>query len=270
MAFPLQLVLGIVGNLTSLALYLSPMATFWGIYKLRSNQEYSGLPYVRTLFTCALWLLYGAPFVKPHSTLLLTVNGAGFVLEIFYVLSFLIFASEKTKVKILRLTIAMTMAFIILVGVTIFVLHKHSTRQLVAGILCVILSIFMYASPLAVLGLVIKTKSVEYMPFLPSLFNTLNTLVWSGYSVISRDIFLAVPNGIGFLLAIIHLTVYFIYRNSNTVLPASTELIPQTKKIDGGFDLPIQTLVPAEKLKFNKVAVVEAIIVDCYPKFNPK
>ncbi|KAH9319847.1 hypothetical protein KI387_021616, partial [Taxus chinensis] len=124
-------------NLTSLALYLSPMATFWGIYKLRSNQEYSGLPYVRTLFTCALWLLYGAPFVKPHSTLLLTVNGAGFVLEIFYVLSFLIFASEKTK------------------------------------------------------GLVIKTKSVEYMPFLPSLFNTLNTLVWSGYSVISRDIFLA-------------------------------------------------------------------------------
>ncbi|KAH9319845.1 hypothetical protein KI387_021614 [Taxus chinensis] len=261
MAFPLQLVLGIIGNLTSLALFLSPMATFWGIYKLRSTQKYSGLPYVCTLFTCAFWLLYGAPFVKPHSTLLLTINGAGFLLEIFYVLSFLIFASKKKKMKTLRLIIAMTMAFIMLVVVTIFAMHTHSARQLVAGILCVILSIFMYASPLAVVGLVIRTRSVEYMPFLPSLFNTLNTLVWSGYSVISRDIFLAVPNGIGFLLGIIQLTVYFIYRNSNPVLPASAEL-PQTKKTDGGFELPIQILIPVEKSKNNKVVSVDTLIAD--------
>ncbi|KAH9319849.1 hypothetical protein KI387_021618, partial [Taxus chinensis] len=53
-------------------------------------------------------------------------------------------------VKTLQLTIAMTMAYIILVAVSIFVLHTHSARQLVAGILCVMLSIFMYASPLAI------------------------------------------------------------------------------------------------------------------------
>ncbi|KAH9319844.1 hypothetical protein KI387_021613, partial [Taxus chinensis] len=261
MAFPLQLVVGIIGNLTSLALFLSPMATFRAIYKLKSTQEYSGIPYVCTLFTCALWLLYGTPFVKPHSTLLLTINGAGFVLEIFYVMSFLIFASEKKKVKTLRLTIAMTVAFVMLVLVTIFVLHTHSARQLVAGILCVILSIFMYASPLVVVGLVIRSKSVEYMPLLPSLFNTLNALVWSGFSLITRDIFLTVPNSVGFLLGLIQLTVYFIYRNSKSILPTSTE-VPVTKKVDGACAMPIEIILPVQISKVAKVVAVEAIIVD--------
>ncbi|KAH9319843.1 hypothetical protein KI387_021612, partial [Taxus chinensis] len=254
-------------NITSLALFLSPMPTFWGIYKLKSTQDYSGLPYVCTLFTCALWLLYGSPFVKPHSTLLLTINGAGFFFEILYVLSFLIFATKKKKMKTLRLTLAVMMAFLTVVLVTLFVLHTHSSRQVVTGILCVILSIFMYASPLAVVGLVIKTKSVEYMPFLTSLFNTLNALVWSGYSVITRDIFLAVPNGIGFLLGIFQLTIYFIYRNSNPVLPASPDL-PETKKIDGGFELPIQIIVPVEKSKIVKVVAVDVFMDEIKQPMN--
>jgi solute carrier family 50 protein (sugar transporter) len=40
--------------------------------------------------------------------------------------------------------------------------------------------------------MVIRTRSVEYMPFLLSLFNLLNGAVWSGYSIVTRDIFVAV------------------------------------------------------------------------------
>ncbi|GLJ19394.1 hypothetical protein SUGI_0349460 [Cryptomeria japonica] len=244
MAFSVRLVVGVIGNITSLALYLSPMTTFWGIYKLKSTQAYSGLAYVCTLFNCCLWLLYGAPFVKPHSTLLLTINGAGFILEIFYLLSFLTFAPKQEKVKTVRLTIAMMVAFLSVVAVTLCALHTYSTTQLVAGTLGVILSIVMYASPLSVVGDVIRTKSVKYMPFLVSLFSTLNALVWSAYSVMARDIVIAVPNGIGFLLGITQLVVYLIYRSSESVLPISTELqeLPETKKIDDAFDLPIHIL----------------------------
>ena len=52
-----------------------------------------------TLFNCAPGLLYGSPFVKPHSTMILTINGAGFVLETFYLISFLTFAPRKKKVN---------------------------------------------------------------------------------------------------------------------------------------------------------------------------
>ncbi|XP_059075522.1 bidirectional sugar transporter SWEET5-like [Cryptomeria japonica] len=179
------------GNITSLALLLSPMTTFWEIYKLKSTQEYSGLIYVCTLFNCCLWVLYGAPFVKPHSTLLLTINGAGLFLEIFYLLSSLTFAPKQKKMKTVRLAVAMMVAFVMVVAVTIYALHTYNVRQLLVGTLGVILSIVMYASPLSVVGDVMRTKSVKYMPFLVSLFSTLNALVWSVYSVIAKDIFIA-------------------------------------------------------------------------------
>ncbi|XP_059074811.1 bidirectional sugar transporter SWEET3b-like [Cryptomeria japonica] len=148
----------------------------------------------------------------------------GFVLEIFYLLSFLTFAPKQEKAKTVRLAIAMMVSFVMVVAVTIYAMHTHSVRQLLVGTLGVILSIVMYASPLSVVGAVIKTKSVKYIPFLVSLFSTLNALVWSAYSVMAKNIFIAVPNGIGFLLGIAQLVVYFIYRSSEPVLPVSTEL----------------------------------------------
>jgi len=71
-----KLFIDIIGNATSLALYSSPMSTFWRIYKFKSTKEYSGPPYVFTLFNCCVGLLYGSPFVKPHSTMILTINSA--------------------------------------------------------------------------------------------------------------------------------------------------------------------------------------------------
>lgn len=48
--------------------------------------------------------------------------------------------------------------------------------------------------------MVIKTKSVEYMPFLLSLFVFLNATVWFAYAIIPEiDIFIAVRQSIPFL-----------------------------------------------------------------------
>lgn len=169
------------------------MVTFWGIYKQKSTLEYSEYPYVFTLFNCALGLLYGSPFVKPHSTMILTINGAGFVLETFYLISFLIFAPRKKKVMTLRLICGLIMAFVMEVAITIFVLHTYRLRQMVVDSVGVGLSIIMYASPLCVVKFVIKTKSVECMPFLISLFNFLNALAWVAYSIVTRDLFIGTP-----------------------------------------------------------------------------
>ncbi|KAI5058589.1 hypothetical protein GOP47_0026759 [Adiantum capillus-veneris] len=219
MPFDLKLVFGMVGNATATALFLSPLPTFYKIVKKRSTEEFSGLPYVCTLFNCLLWVLYGLPFIKPHSMLILTINGFGVALELVYIVIFLTYAAKQKKMQMMKWILAVVVAYSVVILVVLLGLHSLTTRQLAAGSMCVVVAIAMYASPLSVMGLVIKTRSVEYMPFLLSLFNFLNGAVWSGYSIVTRDIFVAIPNGLGCLSGIAQLVLYAIYRNAEPIRP---------------------------------------------------
>jgi len=50
-----------------------------------------------TLLNCALWVLYGTPFVHPNTLLVLTVNGVGLLFETVYTIFFLIFCKNKNE-----------------------------------------------------------------------------------------------------------------------------------------------------------------------------
>ncbi|MBA0751961.1 hypothetical protein Gogos_000844, partial [Gossypium gossypioides] len=105
-------------------------------------------------------------------------------------------------------------------AVALFAVHKN-TRLTFVGILCTALTIGMYASPLSAMSTVVKTKSVEYMPFLLSLFLFLNAGVWSAYAVLVKDIYIGVPNAVGLFLGSAQLILYVIYKNK----PVSTNPI---------------------------------------------
>ncbi|RYQ89400.1 hypothetical protein Ahy_B09g096069 isoform B [Arachis hypogaea] len=63
---------------------------------------------------------------------------------------------------------------------------------------------------------VIKTKSVEYMPFWLSLTNFLNGVCWTTYALIHPfDIYVLVSNGIGALSGLIQLILYACYCSYN-------------------------------------------------------
>ncbi|KAL4370219.1 hypothetical protein AHAS_Ahas06G0043900 [Arachis hypogaea] len=59
---------------------------------------------------------------------------------------------------------------------------------------------------------VIKTKSVEYMPFLLSLFMFLNAGAWALYSLLVRDFYIGIPNFVGLILGLAQITVYLRYK----------------------------------------------------------
>ncbi|KAK4751971.1 hypothetical protein SAY87_020769 [Trapa incisa] len=143
--------------------------TFKRILKSRSTENFSGIPYVMTLLNCLLSAWYGLPFVSPNNLLVSTINGTGAAIESIYVLVFIIFAPKKEKGKILGLLTFVIAVFSTVAFVSLFALHGHS-RKLFCGLAATIFSIIMYASPLSIMRLVIKTKSVEFMPFFLSLF----------------------------------------------------------------------------------------------------
>ncbi|PKA56660.1 Bidirectional sugar transporter SWEET1 [Apostasia shenzhenica] len=184
-------VFGIFGNATALFLFLSPTITFRRIIKNKSTEDFSGVPYSMTMLNCLLSAWYGLPFVSPNNMLVWTINGTGALLEAIYVLIFLVYAPRKLKVRMFGL-LALASSVFAAVALTSVLALQGNTRKLFCGFAAAIFSICMYASPLSIMRLVIKTKSVEFMPFFLSLFVFFCGTSWFIYGLLGRDPFIIV------------------------------------------------------------------------------
>ncbi|PON74486.1 SWEET sugar transporter [Parasponia andersonii] len=216
----LHFIFGVFGNAFALFLFLAPTITFRRILKNKSTEQFSGIPYVMTLLNCLLSAWYGLPFVSPNNILVSTINGTGAAIESIYVLAFIIFAPKREKAKILGLFAFVLTVFAAVALVSLFALD-HKPRKLFCGLAATIFSIIMYASPLSIMRTVIKTKSVEFMPFFLSLFVFLCGTSWFIYGLLGGDPF--VPNGFGCGLGATQLILYFIYRDKGTSKQATPE-----------------------------------------------
>ncbi|CAK8563053.1 unnamed protein product [Lathyrus sativus] len=207
----IRTVIGIIGNAISFCLFMSPLPTFIKIWKAKSVQDFKPDPYVVTILNCAMWTFYGMPFITESNTLVITINGFGFFLEIVYTSIFFAYSNGSKRKKIL---LALLVEVIFLAVVIVIVMHfinNQKDRRLVVGFICIIFNILMYFSPLTVMRQVIRTKSVKYMPFLLSLANFLNGGVWTTYALLKWDPFIAVPNGLGALSGLAQLILYGVY-----------------------------------------------------------
>ncbi|KAK7393832.1 hypothetical protein VNO78_22396 [Psophocarpus tetragonolobus] len=208
-------VVAIIGNIISACLFLSPVGTFVGIWKKGSVEEYSVVPYLATLINCMVWTLYGLPMVHPNSSLVLTINSAGCVVELIYIILFFFFSDRPQRLK-LFLCLFLELIFIAVLSLFTFTfLHSFNNRSALVGTICILFNIAMYASPLSVMKMVITTKSVEYMPFFLSLASFGNGVSWTIYALIPFDPFVAIPNGIGTAFSVAQLILYAIYYKSS-------------------------------------------------------
>ncbi|PKA49290.1 Bidirectional sugar transporter SWEET5 [Apostasia shenzhenica] len=209
-------IVGIIGNATTLFLFLSPMPTFLKIWRKKAVEQFSPAPYLAAVLNCSFWVLYGLPFIHPNTFLVVTINGTGLVLEGIYLTLFFLFSPEELKLKVLKL-LTFELVFIAAVSAMVLTLvHTHDVRSFIVGIFCVIFSCCLYASPLSIIKLVIQTKSVKYMPFWLSLMSFVNGLCWTLYALIKFDVFIMVPNGMGALLGFIQLLLYACYCRRTT------------------------------------------------------
>ncbi|XP_029128968.1 bidirectional sugar transporter SWEET5 [Cajanus cajan] len=203
--------LGVVGNIISFGLFMSPVPTFVSIWKAKSVQDFKPDPYIATLLNCAVWSFYGMPYVSEDNILVLTINAFGLCLELFYILMFLIYSTREQRKKIMLVVLGEIIFVALLVTLLMTLVHTPKKRKLIVGPICIVFNIIMYASPLTVMRLVIQTKSVKYMPFLLSFTNFANGIAWTVYAILKWDPFVVIPNSLGTLSGLLQLSLYAIY-----------------------------------------------------------
>ncbi|KAL8532881.1 hypothetical protein ACS0TY_009183 [Phlomoides rotata] len=209
---PWAFTFGIFGNIISILVYLAPLPTFIRIHKEKSTMGFDSLPYAVALFSAMLWMYYA--LLNTNAILLISINLFGCIIQSIYISIFLFYASKKARThaaKVLGLMNVGLLALIFLL--TFFIFPSSHIRIQVVGWICVVVSVTVFAAPLSIVVQVVRTRSVEFMPFPLSFFLTLSAIMWFAYGLFQKDICVALPNVVGFFLGMLQMLVYGIFRN---------------------------------------------------------
>ncbi|KAM3752093.1 hypothetical protein ACB098_04G162900 [Castanea mollissima] len=213
---PLVFTFGILGNIISFVVFLAPVPTFVRVCKKKSTEGFQSVPYVVALFSAMLWLYYAS--LKSNEILLITANTVGFVVETIYIAIYIVYAPKQARMFTLRLLILMNFGGFCSILLLSHFLAQGDTRVRVLGWVCVAFSVSVFAAPLSIMRVVIRTKSVEFMPFYLSLFLTLSAIIWFLYGVLQKDLYVGLPNILGFIFGVLQMVLYMIYKNYKTVV----------------------------------------------------
>lgn len=209
---PVVFAVGILGNILSFLVTLAPVPTFYRVYKKKSTESFQSVPYVVALLSAMLWLYYALLSVD---LLLLSINTIACVVESVYLAIYLTYAPKPAMAFTLKLLCTMNMG---LFGAMVAFLQFYvdgQRRVSIAGGVGSAFAFAVFVAPLTIIRQVIRTKSVEFMPFWLSFFLTVSAVAWFFYGLLMKDFFVAMPNVLGLLFGLAQMALYFVYRNRN-------------------------------------------------------
>ncbi|KAL0534441.1 hypothetical protein IC582_028732 [Cucumis melo] len=156
--------------------------TFRRVIRNKTTEQFSGLPYIYALLNCLICLWYGTPLT--FTPLICSIS-----------------------IKMLGLLLGVFGLFIVIVIGSLQITDLPLQRNVVGILSCASL-VSMFSSPLFIINLVIRTKSVEFMPFYLSLSTFLMSISFFLYGLFNYDLFVYAPNGIGTMLGSVQLVLY--------------------------------------------------------------
>ncbi|XP_073037628.1 bidirectional sugar transporter SWEET14-like [Primulina eburnea] len=218
----LVFVFGLLGNIVSFMVFLAPVPTFHKIYKKKSTEGFQCVPYVVGLFSAMLWIYYA--FFKPDTTLLITINSVGCVIQTVYICLYIFYAPKLAKIQAVKLLLLVNIVGFGLIVLLTHFLTNDLNRDNVVGWICLVFSLCVFVAPLSVVRQVIRTKSVEFMPFFLSFFLTLSAVMWFFYGLLRKDYNIAIPNVLGFSFGVLQMILYITYKNAKKVVIENVEI----------------------------------------------
>ncbi|CAA0839328.1 Bidirectional sugar transporter SWEET9 [Striga hermonthica] len=209
----LAFIFGLLGNIISFLVFLAPLPTFYTICKKKSSEGFQSIPYSVAFFSASLLLYYAV--LKTNAYMIVSINAIGCVIEAIYLAIYIIYAPKNAKIFTIRFILLFNIGGIGLVAAVSLLAVEGPKRVSLVGWICAIINLAVFAAPLSIMRRVIRTKSVEFMPFTLSFFLTLCATMWFFYGFFVKDYYIALPNVLGFLFGIAQMILYLVYKNAN-------------------------------------------------------
>ncbi|OWZ22987.1 hypothetical protein PHMEG_0002196 [Phytophthora megakarya] len=182
--------------------------------KNRNTADMSVLPCV-LIFGNSYASLFYAYAIDDYLPLFVT-SMLGVVVGIILAYSFYLWAADRREV--VRIFIISSFVFL---AITIYAFlalcdvtgQSQSSTETALGFIMIGCTTCMYASPMATIVRVVRTKTATSMPFTMGVVNVLNSFFWGVYGALIHNMFLLIPNIIGVALSLTQMMVTYFYRN---------------------------------------------------------
>eukprot|EP01012_Entosiphon_sulcatum_P024598 TRINITY_DN29770_c0_g1_i1.p1 TRINITY_DN29770_c0_g1~~TRINITY_DN29770_c0_g1_i1.p1 ORF type:complete len:220 (-),score=28.82 TRINITY_DN29770_c0_g1_i1:369-1028(-) len=195
---------GAVASALTVTLFLSPLKVIWDIRTKKTTGDQSPLPFLAMLVNCVVWFLYG---VELGDATLLPPNFLGMATGSLAVLVFLKFSDIERRSSLLTYC-GYTVCLLLSILMYLFLLIPTEVRTLQIGLLAVIFSICMFASPLSSMAQAIRDRDPTPLPLPLLVPSAASTAMWSVYGSLTENTFIITPNVLGLALSVLQLAVY--------------------------------------------------------------
>lgn len=206
-------VLSVLTIIASITMRVSPFPDFYRVHKQRATGEVAVLPVVLLCTNCYMVAIYG--YYIDNFFPVFSVSVFGVLTSIAFIGVFYYWSTERPGIHKICAVAAAFMAldtiYAILASAGVTGQSKHQIAT-VTGWVTIFSSIAMFASPLATIKKILRTKSAASLPFALCLCNAINCSLWVAYSAVIDDMFILAPNAAGSALGFAQVVLWFIYR----------------------------------------------------------
>uniref|UniRef100_K3WEY5 Sugar transporter SWEET1 n=1 Tax=Globisporangium ultimum (strain ATCC 200006 / CBS 805.95 / DAOM BR144) TaxID=431595 RepID=K3WEY5_GLOUD len=212
----------------SLFMCMSPAPSLYKIHKNKHCGEVVVIPLLSLWGNCHLWTLYGYLTENLFPVFLTFITG-----EVFSWIYLIVYYRYTTERKYMRKFVIIQ--FLALLAVTIYALsgeymlgitsQSKSTVGDVVGWIAVTVCVLLFASPLATIRRVIRTKNAASFPIALCVVGFVGNSLWVIYGSMIGDLFMWGSNAICVALGFVQIIVYIIYNPSKKVNQEHRELL---------------------------------------------
>lgn len=201
---------GVAAPIASMFLSLSALPTIRNIIKNKSVGDLPLMPYSSLVANSVVWLTYG---ILKKEVKVWSCNSFSVVLGLYYFASFARFSPKVADTlpgSISQHVLAASAAVFASLAVAVSMPRTKAVSILGSAGVCICIALF--ASPLAAIKTVLRTKSAESIPLPFAVATTLNCVLWSIVGVLDmKDINIWLPNALGLGCGLLQIALKLIY-----------------------------------------------------------